>query len=243
MSDVPSMKLRRLTAFVFVFLSIALAWFLYSEPHVRTYLCPACSGFRQVAPRIYVDQQATDAQIGAALQDLATAEGLVLDFYPERRSDAVWLLCLSGECGVRTSPMPLAMAYMNLFVFVYPEGATTTILAHELAHTELHQRVGSNRRFFSQAVPTWFDEGLAVYISHDTRYLDVENGVVTGCKAGNWPQPPSDQRAFRRFGATEAEAIYTASACLVIDWIDRHGGAKAVISLLDEIRAGDAFRE
>ena len=243
MSDVPSMKLRRLTAFVFVFLSIALAWFLYSEPHVRTYLCPACSGFRQVAPRIYVDQQATDAQIGAALQDLATAEGLVLDFYPERRSDAVWLLCLSGECGVRTSPTPLAMAYMNLFVFVYPEGATPTILAHELAHTELHQRAGSNRRFFSQAVPTWFDEGLAVYISHDTRYLDVENGVVTGCKAGNWPQPPSDQRTFRRLGATEAEAIYTASACQVIDWIDRHGGAKAVISLLDEIRAGDAFRE
>lgn len=243
MSDVPSMKLRRLTAFVFVFLSIALAWFLYSEPHVRTYLCPACSGFRQVAPRIYVDQQATDAQIGAALQDLATAEGLVLDFYPERRSGAVWLLCLSGECGVRTSPMPLAMAYMNLFVFVYPEGATPTILAHELAHTELHQRAGSSRRFFSQAVPTWFDEGLAVYISHDTRYLDVENGAVTGCKAGNWPQPPSDQRTFRRLGATEAEAIYTASACQVIDWIDRHGGAKAVISLLDEIRVGDAFRE
>lgn len=243
MPDVPSMKLRRLAAFVFVFMSIALAWFLYSEPHVRTYLCPACSGFRQVAPRIYVDQQATDAQIGAALQDLATAEGLVLDFYPERRSGAVWLLCLSGECGVRTSPTPLAMAYMNLFVFVYPEGATPTILAHELAHTELHQRAGSSRRFFSQAVPTWFDEGLAVYISHDTRYLDVENGAVTGCKAGNWPQPPSDQRTFRRLGATEAEAIYTASACQVIDWIDRHGGAKAVISLLDEIRVGDAFRE
>ena len=119
----------------------------------------------------------------------------------------VWLMCLSGECGVRTPPLPLAMAYMNLFVFVYPDGATRTILAHELAHAELHQRVGSGRRFFSQAVPTWFDEGLAVYISQDTRYLDVEDSVVTGCKDGNWPQPPSDQRTFRRLGATEAEAI------------------------------------
>lgn len=243
MSDVPSMKPRRLTALVFVLMSIALAWLLYSEPHLRTYLCPACSGFREVAPQIYVDQQATDAQIDAALQDLATAEGMVLDFYQERMSDSVWLLCLSGDCGVRIPPLPLAMAYMNLFVFVYPDGATPTILAHELAHAELHERVGSNRRFFSQAVPTWFDEGLAVYISQDTRYLNVEDGVVTGCTAGDWPQPPSDQRTFRRLGATEAEAIYTASACQVIDWLDHHGGAEAVVSLLGEIRAGDSFRE
>lgn len=237
------MTLRRLTALVFVLLSIALAWLLHSEPHVRAYLCPACSGFRQVAPQIYVDQQATDAQIDAALQDLAAAEGMVLDFYPERMSDPVWLLCLSGECGMRSLPRPLAMFYMNLFVFVYPDGATPTILAHELAHTELHERVGSNRRFFSQAVPTWFDEGLAVYISQDTRYLDVEDGVVTGCTAGDWPQPPSDQRTFRRLGSTEAEAIYTASACQVIDWLDHHGGAEAVVSFLGEIRAGDSFRE
>ncbi|TQM89744.1 hypothetical protein [Roseinatronobacter monicus] len=237
------MTLRRLIALVFVLLSIALAWLLHSEPHVRAYLFPACSGFRQVAPQIYVDQRATDAQIDAALQDLATAEGMVLDFYPERMSDPVWLLCLSGDCGMRSLPRPLAMAYMNLFVFVYPDGATPTILAHELAHAELHERVGSNRRFFSQAVPTWFDEGLAVYISHDTRYLDIEAGVVSGCKTGDWAQPPSDQRTFRRLGATKAEAIYTASACQVIDWLDHHGGAEAVVSLLGEIRAGDSFRE
>lgn len=243
MSYEPSMKLRRLTGFVFVFISIALALFLYSEPHVRAYICPACSGFRQVAPHVYVDQQASDAQVDAALQDLATAEELVLEFYPSRRSDAVWLLCLSGDCGVRTQPLPLAMAYMDLFVFVYPDGATPTILAHELAHMELHQRVGSNPRLFSQAVPTWFDEGLAVYISQDTRYLDVEDGQVTGCKAGKWPEPPSDQRTFRRLGATEAEAIYTASACRVIDWINHHGEAEAVVSVLGEIRSGDPFRE
>ena len=228
MFDVPTMKLRRLSALGFVVLSIALAWFLYSEPHVRTYLCPACSGFRQVAPRIYVDRQATDAQIDAALQDLATAEGMVLDFYPERRSDSVWLLCLSGECGVRNPPLPLAMSYMNLFVFVYPDGSTPTILAHELAHIELSHRVGSNRRFFSQAVPAWFDEGLAAFISQDSRYLDVADGVIAGCKTGDWPQPPSDQRTFRRIGATQAEGIYTASACRVIDWLKKNGDPKTI---------------
>lgn len=239
----PPMTLRRLSVLGSALVIMAMAWFLYSEPHVRAYLCPVCSGFREIAPRVYVDRQATETQADAALQSFATAERMVRDVYPERASNPVWLLCLSGECGARSLPRPLAMAYMNLFVFLYPDGSTPTIFAHELAHTELHQRVGSSRRLFSQAVPTWFDEGLAVYISQDARYLDIQDGVVTGCKAGDWPQPPSDQRSFRRLGATDAEAIYTASACQVIDWLEEHGGAEAVPALLSDIRAGDAFRD
>jgi hypothetical protein len=237
------MSLRRLPVIGFALLITSLAWFLQYEPHVRAYLCPACSGFREIAPRMYVDQKATDTQIDAALQRFSDAEELVLNFCPERTSNPVLLLCLSGECGGRGLPRPLAMAYSDLLIFVYPDGATPTIFAHELAHTELHQRVGSSYRIFSQAVPSWFDEGLAVYISQDSRYLEVEESVVTGCKVGDWPQPPSDQRVFRRRGATEAEAIYTASACKVIDWLDDHGGAPAVLSLLSEVRAGSSFPE
>ena len=243
MRDLPIMNLLRLPVIGFTLLVLAVTWLLYSEPHVRTYLCPACTGFREIAPRIYVDQKATDAEIDAALLSFAAGQRMVLDFYPDQASNPVWLLCLSGQCGVRNLPRPLAMAYVNWFVFAYPDGANATIFAHELAHAELHHRVGSSRRFFSQAVPAWFDEGLSVYISQDTRYLDVEDGEVTGCKAGDWPQPPSDQRAFRRLGATQSEEIYTASACRVIEWLERHGGAEAVVAMLRERRAGDVFRE
>ena len=234
---------RGLLLAVPVLLLLAAAWFLRSEPHLRAYLCPSCAGFQQVAPRIYADGQATEAQIAAALQAFDAAEALVLDFYPDRASDPVWLLCLSGRCGRRDGPRPRAIAYLDLFIFVYPEGATTTILAHELAHTELRQRAGSRRRLVSQAVPAWFDEGLAVYLSQDTRYLDLQDGVVTGCKAGDWPEPPAAQRAFNRQAANQAEALYTASAWRVIDWLEAHGGAEAVLALLEDIRAGGAFSD
>jgi hypothetical protein len=223
--------------------ALAAGWLVYSEPHVRAYACPPCLGFREVAPRIHVDQHATDAQIASALSSFDPAESLVLQFYPDRASNPLWLLCLSGECGIRTAPRPLAMIYLDRFVFVYPEGATPTILAHEMAHAELHHRVGGVWRVFSQAVPTWFDEGLAVFISRDPRYVTVEDGRVTGCRAGNWSSSPSDQRTFRHLGATKAEEIYTASACRTIQWLDRHGGAEAVLEKLQEIRGGTPFAE
>lgn len=211
---------------------------LYSEPHIRAYLCPACSGFREVAPRIYADTQASEAQVDAALQSFDAAQEMLQQVFPEPGADPIWFLCLSGDCGVKTGPRPRAMAYANSFVFVYPEGANPTILAHELAHTELHARLGTLRRL-TQPVPTWFDEGLAVLVSHDPRYLEVDQGVVIGCKAGDWPAPPADQRSFRRRAATETQALYTASACMTIAWLDDHGGISAMPALLDQIRSGD----
>jgi hypothetical protein len=221
-----------------VVLSFVGVFFVAKEPHLRAYLCPTCAGFHQIAPRVYADDGASELPIIAALKAFSDAEEMLQRAYPGRASDPIWLLCLSGDCGVKTPPRPLAMAYLDLFVFVYPEGVTATILAHELAHAELHARLGTAHRLVSNPVPTWFDEGLAVLVSQDPRYLEVVNGEVAGCKAGDWPEPPSDPRSFRRRAATDAEALYTASACRVIDWLDDNGAVDALPPVLEQIRIG-----
>ena len=238
-----AMRWRRIALAAMVAFGAAVGWLLYSEPHLRVYLCPACSGFRHVAPQVYVDADATDAQVRRGLEDLATAKRQVLDFYPALVSDPVWLLCLSDSCRAGSVPRPLAMAYTNVFVFVYPEGANPTILAHELAHTELRQRLGSVLLRMSAAVPAWFDDGLAVVISRDTQYLTLDDGQVTGCRTAGLPEPPSDRRSFRRLGATRAQDRYTASACKVISWLEDKGGPQAVLAMLDSLRAGQPFVE
>ncbi|NBB99036.1 MAG: hypothetical protein GVY34_12880 [Alphaproteobacteria bacterium] len=238
-----AMNWRRGLFAVLALIAVACTYILSSEPHLRAYLCPACLGFREIAPRVHADSQASDAQIDAALDSMNAAQGRLAQAYPDRVATPVWLLCLSGNCGVAGGPRPLAMAYMNLFVFVYPDGANATILTHELAHAELHARLGTARRLLSQPVPTWFDEGVAVLVSKDPRYLEIANGVVTGCKAGDWPEPPSDQRTFRRRAATQAEALYTASACRVIDWLADKGGVSALPDMVTRIRAGVATVE
>ncbi|MFD1796075.1 hypothetical protein FQV27_02080 [Paracoccus aurantiacus] len=132
------------------------------------------------------------------------------------------------------------MAYLNTFVFVYPDGATVPILAHEVAHAELHKRVGV-LRFIGGAVPAWFDEGLAVYISGDERYLDVKNGTIIGCRDTELAELPSDGRLFRHLAASNANALYTASACKVIDWMNEHDGMRGVIRFEQSVRSGTAF--
>jgi hypothetical protein len=236
-------RLRLALLLCAIFASMAISWGLYTEPHVRAYLCPPCAGFKEIAPNIYADRHANTDQIAAVLDDLAIAKTLVSGFYGDLTAQPKWLFCLSGQCGSRSTPRALALTYANLFVFVYPEGASATILAHELAHTELHHRVGSLYRWFSQAVPAWFDEGLAVIISRDPRYLNMEGGEIWGCKSGDWAQPPSDARKWRRVAATQSQSIYTASACRVIDWMNLKGGPKAVLAMLGQIADGAYFVE
>jgi hypothetical protein len=53
--------------------------------------------------------------------------------------------------------------------FASPRGADVVIAVHELAHAELHRRIGVVTTL-SRSVPRGFDEGLAVVVSDDPRY-------------------------------------------------------------------------
>lgn len=53
-------------------------------------------------------------------------------------------------------------------ILIGPQGRSVDVVAHELAHAELAQRVGFVRRELS--VPTWFDEGLAMQVDHREAY-------------------------------------------------------------------------
>jgi hypothetical protein len=223
-----------------LFIGLFLGSVAYATPHLGAYACPRCYGFVRVAPQIYVDSAADENQINSALKNLAGANEQVLDFYPDRASRPRWIFCLSKTCGDRFGKGPLAMAYLSAFIFVYPDGATTPILAHEIAHAELHKRVGMVR-FLAGAVPAWFDEGLAVYISRDSRYIRMDRDTVVGCNAARQIEPPSSAKAFRRLGERDAHAIYTASACKVTQWLETHNGVQGVIQMGEAVRNGSAF--
>ncbi|WP_339109058.1 hypothetical protein [Thioclava sp. GXIMD4216] len=212
----------------------------YAAPEIGLYLCPRCYGYRPVAPHVYADGQASDAQIRSALDNLEGASARVRGVYPDLASDPEWLLCLSEACNLSVRTGPRAMAYLDRFVFVTGRGTSVTILAHELAHAELHHRVGAFH-FLTGAVPAWFDEGLAVYISRDTRYLSLREGRILGCDDAGRISPPADAGDFRRRAATESHALYTASACKVMDWLARHGGLQGVIAMEASLRRGGQF--
>ena len=53
-------------------------------------------------------------------------------------------------------------------VIVGPKGQSVDIVAHELMHAELADRVGYWRRLIE--IPTWFDEGVAMQVDFRPRY-------------------------------------------------------------------------
>ena len=84
------------------------------------------------------------------------------------QSRPVHVFCFSDACYQGFGGgSPRAKSFGHYRTLIGPHGMTAAYMAHEWWHTELYSRLG----FWSwRRVPTWFDEGAAVWISDDPRY-------------------------------------------------------------------------
>lgn len=117
-------------------------------------------------------------------------------------------------------------------VFVGPKGRSVDVVAHELVHAEVFDRVGPWARMTQ--VPTWFDEGLAMQVDFREEYV-LQTGVDT-TYIRNASSPASffvadDKALTRNYGAAKAEAAH---------WVAGVGG-ELVYAQLARIRSGEAF--
>jgi hypothetical protein len=121
---------------------------------------------------------------------------------------------------------------VETFIILGPYGIRKVdILAHELAHAEFFQRLGYRNR---NQVPNWFDEGLAVQV--DDR-VSLEQ----------WRWSTDDGRT-----APELSQIgiirhddwlgYATAKHEVNRWLNIVG-QEGLLSLIDEIRAGEDFHQ
>lgn len=114
-------------------------------------------------------------------------------------------------------------------------------MLHELSHIELNARLGYIRAAFG-GVPVWFDEGVAVIVSDDPRYLLPKYSAGTRCRYKPDGPLPSDEREWRHSGAL-ANEIYGIAACRVLGWMDANGGMSAVGVLIAATARGERFEE
>src|SRR5262249_18814730 len=97
-------------------------------------------------------------------------------------------------------------------------------------------------------VPAWFDEGLAVVVSDDTRYLRPA-GAGDRCRAEPGDEPsdlpsdlPVDRVDWRRAAGRDTD-LHARAACQVVRWIDRNGGRSAVLSVARRVHNGARFAD
>src|SRR5262249_50832958 len=111
-----------------------------------------------------------------------------------------------------------------------------------LSHSDLRRRRGRIGHLMG-AVPAWFDEGVAVVVSDDRRYLAPPE-AADRCRVRADEALPIGMFEWRReMGQFDTRQLYAKSACRVADWMAAHGGAAAVTRLVARGADGTPFAE
>lgn len=204
-------------------------------PGVAAGACPRCYGFVPLeadggAPgqRVYVPRGLPAGERQRVTDLVSEANRRVGDFYGSREAAPRVLACPTDRCYRRIGGGgERGAAILNRFVMLSPLGLDPAIAAHEMSHVELRARLGRK----VDRVPRWFNEGLAVLVSGDPRYLA--------------PEPAADRCLRREPGAATdrgaGERFYAESACRVSRWVAANGGPAAVHDLIRRLDAGEEF--
>ncbi|GAB3084045.1 hypothetical protein [Micromonospora schwarzwaldensis] len=227
---------RRVVAGVVVLTVTATAALVLAYPSAAATTCPRCYGLVPVRHGLYAEPDLSDADRQRLIEVYRDANQRVDDFYQGRESDPTVLACLTSDCYRRIGGGgERGIAIRNRALMLSPRGISPVIAAHELSHVEFHARLGSRR----DEVPQWFDEGLAVLVSDDRRYLAPPTAPDRCRDAAPGPLPGTLDAWLRAAGADEQ--VYARAACRVHRWVAAHGGRAAVPDLAERLRRGESF--
>jgi hypothetical protein len=225
---------------VIAFVIAMVVGFVIAFPAALAAVCPQCFGFKRLDRAVYVQRSMTPEDQANAGDVIKKATERVRAFYGEQRSKATILICATDPCYRRLrGGSSRGMAVYDRVLMLSPQGIAEPIAAHELSHIEFHRRVGA-WKIFRDAVPVWFDEGLAVVVSDDPRYL-APRGSADRCLVRTQGPLPETLRDW--MSDEQDTQLYAMAACRVHEWLVAKGGPAAAVRLAQRLREGASFDE
>jgi len=217
----------------------ALASFaVVTIPGLGALICPYCFGFERLQGQLFIESRASAHDRNEILASVDASRQSVKEFFGAQESDPRIFVCVTETCYRRADGGEGETRGRSLWdraVLISPRSLDGVVLTHELTHIEFHHRLGLHMR----RVPAWFDEGLAVYVSQDPRYL-ASSGSNERCLADSSAPLPVSGFAWLR--AIEADAsVYALAACRVSNWLAEKGGKQAVLDFISRMNAGASF--
>ncbi|WP_327091400.1 hypothetical protein OIE66_12360 [Nonomuraea sp. NBC_01738] len=205
-------------------LAVGAGGVAWAYPSVAATACPGCYGLSEVTDGVYAEPGLTPEQRRQVTDTAGEAVRRVTAFYGDRLSSPTMLICLTEQCYQRLGGgKEKGVAVLNRAVILSPRGVDPVIASHELSHVELHARVSAD-------IPQWLDEGLAVVVSDDSRYL--KPGPGDRCTAEPGAGLPVTLQEWLR-AASADERTYARAACAAWRRLTAEGGVKALITGLD----------
>lgn len=232
-----TLRIAITTAVVGLVLSAAAAnW----APALAALACPRCYGLEHAAARIYVDAEMPAEQRRALVSSIASAESVVSAFYGKLERRPYILACGQEACdrrlGGRGARATTHSTWRLSVLVLSPRGQDRTIVAHELSHVQVHATIGVLNQMRG-TLPAWFDEGLAVIVSEDDRYVRAGKSAADRCLQTTRIELPSSPFVWGpQSGKTPW--IYANAACAVLQWMEANGGKTGLIDAVRELANG-----
>jgi hypothetical protein len=181
-------------------------------------LCPSCFGFSKVADNIYIEPGAgADGREILRRYEIATTR-VEAAFGPISTHPRV-LVCFTDTCNaVMGGHQAFGLTYGDKLFYLGPHGHDTIIIAHELAHVVVHAQIGWRGQ---HSFPAWVDEGIATYVSRDTRF-DLDPASCDDAQV-DLPVAAKNWRHSAGLEAGKYSGLYYGSAgCRVAKWLEAH---------------------
>ena len=219
-----------LNRFVFLLLTLGLVSACSNTPVHKSSQKSSNKGMKLAAKNIYVDPKMSDQQCQRFLKVVNQSKTEISRFFGGMKSAPTIYACTTKSCFRKFGGVPAkAKAIGDNTVILSSKGLNKVTLTHELAHVELHKRLGSAKVW--NKVPMWFDEGLAVLACDDPKYnksvkmMPLHNLV----SQGQWINAVHDQ-----------VPAYSIARQAVKKWYN-NVGKQGLQSMIDRMQKGESF--
>ena len=221
-----------------VVVSATVAGALLNRPLLRC-LTIRWSDMVLLAPGVYVQPGGTAEESERLKQLTGDAVDTISTYFGSRTSTASIVFCRTRECftAYSGSARPVSLTLRTPagdWVVIGAEGLDALFVTHELVHCELDARVG--QRECNRRVPMWFQEGLAMVVSGDSRFSETPWRAAIAA-AGREPAlaelaAPED---FNRVARQSGMLAYGTAWHAVSSWYEQAGreGVRRVIAGLE----------
>jgi hypothetical protein len=232
------MRKRIVFASIAAIITLGTATLAFAFPGTTACALIEFSGLETLPDGTRIQASSTNAQRQAILEIQTQAQTRIENMFGASRAKPL-VVFLNNPATVFTFK---SNGYGGTFfvgprvcVILGPQGTNVDVVAHELLHAELSERVGPWRRF--SEIPAWFDEGVAMQVDFRSRYDSSQ--IVDAAELALL----RTLRSMDQFNAGNHEEItrhYARSKRAVAQWLEKIGRSN-LYARLERIRAGESL--
>ena len=225
-----------------IFAAVVVAVFQFTQFGYLTTV-PYRSAFTEIAAHVYINRDyAGDQQ--ELLEMIEQAKDRVRTFFGDVRfqDETIFIICddekLTRKLGEDHGTVIFYFPSETHYICISDEYLELDILAHEITHAELHTRLSAEAQ---KAIPTWFDEGIALQNDYREKYSEAQWTQQTDNGKNAVALEDMDTPAEFYAGEAEDRRFRYLNAKHELDvWMTSHG-QQGLLELLDRLNGGADF--